>query len=178
MVLGVGLWFHRRASKSTAEFFVGGRSLPWWLAGTSMLATSFASDTPIHTTRAIREGGLAQGWFYWNGIISTVVIAYLFSKLWRRAGVVTDNEIIELRYTGKAAAGLRGGLALFKSCFLEILTLAWITLGMVKIVKVIMGLPEVVELPGLPPLPSDVLVVAVLLVITVSFSMASGSYQL
>lgn len=171
--IAVGLWFTRRASKNVSEFFVGGRSLPWWLAGTSMLATSFASDTPIHTTRAIREGGLAQAWFYWNGIIAGMVIAYVFSKLWRRAGVMTDNELIELRYSGKAAAGLRGGLAMFKSFFLEILTMAWITLGMVKIVKSIMGLPETVALMGLD-VRTDVLVVAILLVIVVCFSMASG----
>jgi Na+/proline symporter len=139
-----------------------------------MLATSFASDTPLHTTRAIREGGLAQAWFYWNGIISGVVVAFVFAKLWRRAGVVTDNELIELRYSGRAAAVLRGGLALFKSLFLEILTMAWITLGMVKIVKTIMGLPEELQLGAMGAVRSEVIVVAVLLVVTIVFSVASG----
>ena len=171
---GLGLWFTRRASASVADYFVGGRTVPWWLAGTSMLATSFASDTPLHTTRAIREGGLAQAWFYWGGIFAGVLIAYGFAKFWRRAGVVTDNELIELRYSGKRAAVLRGSHAVFKSFFLEILTMAWITLGMVKIVKAIMGLPDHLELPGIGPLRSEVLVVAVLLVATIAFSVASG----
>jgi Na+/proline symporter len=78
-VLGVGLWFARRASSSLDAYFVANRSIPWWLAGTSMLATSFASDTPLHTTRAIREGGLAAAWFYWNGIIGGLVVAFVFS---------------------------------------------------------------------------------------------------
>ncbi|MFH1176697.1 MAG: sodium:proline symporter, partial [Acidobacteriota bacterium] len=171
--LATGLYFTKRASKSISAYFVAGRALPWWLAGTSMLATSFASDTPLHTTRIIREGGLAGAWFYWGAIIGGLVVAFLFSKLWRRAGVVTDNELIELRYTGRSAAVLRGGLAAFKVLFLEILTMAWVTLGMTKIVKTIMGLPEQVELWGVAA-PSEIVVVAVLLISCVAFSVAAG----
>jgi solute:Na+ symporter, SSS family len=170
----VGLWFTRRASKSMEEYFVAGRTIPWWLAGTSMLATSFASDTPLHTTRAIREGGLAAAWFYWNLIIAGLIVAFVFSKLWRRAGVTTDNELSELRYAGKRAAVLRGGMAVFKCFFLELLTMAWITLGMTKIVKTIMDLPDRVAIFGLPPVTTEVLVVAALLALTLLFSMASG----
>ncbi len=173
-VTGIGLYFARRASKSTEEFFVAGRTIPWWLAGTSMLATSFASDTPLHTTRVIRESGLPATAFYWNGVIQGLIIAYVFAKLWRRTGVVTDNEFIELRYTGNRAAVLRGGWALFKSLFLEILTMAWITLGMTKIVKTILDLPEFVSIPVFGNVRAEVLIVAGLLVITVAFSMASG----
>ncbi len=170
----VGLWFTRRASKSMEEYFVAGRTIPWWLAGTSMLATSFASDTPLHTTRAIREGGLAAAWFYWNLIIAGLIVAFVFSKLWRRAGVTTDNELTELRYAGKRAAALRGGMAIFKCFFLELLTMAWITLGMTKIVKTIMDLPDQVAIFGLPPVSTEILVVAGLLALTLLFSMASG----
>src|SRR5205809_4647230 len=102
----IGVWFTKRASKNIEQFFVAGRNIPWWLAGTSMLASSFASDTPLHTTRVIREGGLAGAWFYWNGIIGGLLVAVVFSRLWRRAGVVTDNEFIELRYSGPRAAVL------------------------------------------------------------------------
>ncbi len=172
-VTGIGLWFTRRASKSMDEYFVAGRTIPWWLAGTSMLATSFASDTPLHTTRQIREGGLASAWFYWNLIIAGLIVAFVFSKLWRRAGVTTDNELTELRYAGRRAAVLRGGMAVFKCLFLELLTMAWITLGMTKIVKTIMDLPDQVALFG-TPVTTEVLVVAVLLTITVVFSIASG----
>lgn len=176
-VLGVvliGLYFTRRASKSVEDYFVAGRSIPWWLAGTSMLATSFASDTPLHTTRVIREQGLSGGWFYWTSIFSGVVIAFVFSRLWRRTGVVTDNQYIELRYAGRQAAWLRGGLAIFKSVFLEIITMAWITRGMTKIVRAITHLPEDVTLPVVGDVSADALVVVALLVLTLSFSVASG----
>lgn len=171
--VGIGLWFARRSSKSMADYFVAGRTIPWWLAGTSMLATSFASDTPLHTTRAIREGGLSAAWFYWAGILSGLVVAFIFARMWRRAGVVTDNEFIELRYSGRPAAVLRGGMAVFKTFVLEILTIAWITLGMVKIVSSILSLPETTVLLGVA-VPTDIVIVAVLLVITVVFSMATG----
>jgi SSS family solute:Na+ symporter len=176
-VLGVvliGLYFTRRASKSVDEYFIAGRTIPWWLAGTSMLATSFASDTPLHTTRIIREQGLSGGWFYWTSIFGGVVIAFVFSRLWRRTGVVTDNQYIELRYSGKPAAVLRGGLALFKSVFLEILTMAWITRGMTKIVRAITHMPEHIALPVAGEVNTDVLVVVGLLVLTLTFSVASG----
>lgn len=169
----LGLVFAKRASKSLSDYFVGGRSVPWWLAGTSMLATSFASDTPLHVTRAIREGGLARAWFYWEGIIGGVVVALIFSKLWRRAAVLTDNEFIELRYTGKPAAVLRGGMAIFKALFLEIITMAWITLGMVKIVTTILGLPEVTEVAGVA-LPTNAFVVLALILTALAFSVTSG----
>lgn len=173
-VTAIGMVFAKRAGKNMDEYFVGGRTIPWWLAGTSMLATSFASDTPLHTTRMIREQGLGGAWFYWGGIPAAVVIAFFFSRLWRRTGVTTDNELIELRYGGKPAAVLRGGLAIFKSLFLEILTMAWITLGMTKIVGAIMGLPPTVDVPALGAVRSDVVVLVILLVVTVGFSAASG----
>jgi solute:Na+ symporter, SSS family len=171
--LVVGLWFAKRASKSMADYFVAGRTLPWWLAGTSMLATSFASDTPLHVTRNIRENGLAAGWFYWNGIIGGLIVAFVFSKLWRRAGVVTDNELVEMRYSGKPAAVLRGLMAMLKAFVLEILTMAWITLGMTKIVKSIADLPDTTTLLGVT-LPSEVLVVVGLLGLCLAFSVVSG----
>lgn len=169
----VGLWFAKRASRSMTDYFVAGRTLPWWLAGTSMLSTSFASDTPLHVTRNIRENGLAAGWFYWNGIIGGLIVAFVFSKLWRRAGVVTDNELVELRYAGKPAAVLRGLMAMLKAFVLEILTMAWITLGMTKIVKSIAGLPDTVSIFG-ATLPSEVVVVVVLLSLCLAFSVVSG----
>lgn len=174
LVSGVGLWFTKRASGSAEDFFVGGRSLPWWLAGTSVLATSFASDTPLHQTAMIRDQGLSGAWFYWNGILGHAIVAFFFARLWRRSGVVTDNEFIELRYAGRTAAVLRGGMALYKTLLLEILTIAWVTLGMVKVIKVIMGLPEFVDLPVVGPMRAELLVVALLLILTVVYGAASG----
>jgi solute:Na+ symporter, SSS family len=174
--LGIGFWYSRRASKSVEDFFVGGRTIPWWLAGTAILTGSFASDTPLHTTKMIREKGLAGAWFYWGAIFGGVVIALVFSRLWRRTRVITDNELIELRYTGRPASFLRGGMATFKTLALEVITMAWITVGMTKIVKVIMDLPDKVAVPALGPVPTDVLVVAALLVFAAAFCMASGFY--
>jgi Na+/proline symporter len=174
--LGIGFWYSRRASKSVEDFFVGGRTIPWWLAGTAILTGSFASDTPLHTTKMIREKGLAGAWFYWGAIFGGVVIALVFSRLWRRTRVITDNELIELRYTGRPASFLRGGMATFKTLALEVITMAWITVGMTKIVKVIMDLPDRVAVPAFGSLPTDVLVVAALLVFAAAFCMASGFY--
>lgn len=174
--LGIGFWYSRRASKSVEDFFVGGRTIPWWLAGTAILTGSFASDTPLHTTKMIREKGLAGAWFYWGAIFGGVVIALVFSRLWRRTQVITDNELIELRYTGRPASFLRGGMATFKTLALEVITMAWITVGMTKIVKVIMDLPDRVAVPAFGSMPTDVLVVAALLVFAAAFCMASGFY--
>ena len=174
--LGIGFWYSRRASKSVEDFFVGGRTIPWWLAGTAILTGSFASDTPLHTTKMIREKGLAGAWFYWGAIFGGVVIALVFSRLWRRTRVITDNELIELRYTGRPASFLRGGMATFKTLALEVITMAWITVGMTKIVKVIMDLPDKVAVPVFGSMPTDVLVVAALLVFAAAFCMASGFY--
>jgi len=176
LVLGLGFWYSRRASQSVEDFFVGGRTIPWWLAGTAILTGSFASDTPLHTTRMIREQGLGGAWFYWGGILGGVAVALIFSRLWRRTRVVTDNELIELRYTGKPAAFLRGGMAVFKTIMLEVITMAWITVGMTKIVKVIMDLPDTVAVPALGSMPTDILVVATLLIFAATFCMASGFY--
>ncbi|MFH1131925.1 MAG: sodium:solute symporter family protein [Pseudomonadota bacterium] len=173
-VVAVGLWFNRRASGSIEDYFISGRQLPWWLAGTSILAASFSSDTPLHVTRVIREGGLANTWFYWNGIVSGLVIAFFFAKLWRRAGIVTDAEFIELRYSGKPAAFLRGTTALFRSVVLELITLSWVILGMTKIIHTIMDLPRVVELPFLGAVNADVVVVTVLVGIALGYTTASG----
>lgn len=173
-ILGLGLWTsRRRKTRSMDGFFTAGRTLPWWLAGTAMLATSFSSDTPLHTTRMIREHGLSGAWFYWGSILGGGLIAFFFARLWRRSSVITDAELIELRYAGKPAAVLRGATALFRGTVLELITLAWVTLGMTKIVRTLIELPETVELLGLA-VPADALVVAALIVIGLAYSVTSG----
>ncbi|MBN2357935.1 MAG: Na+:solute symporter [Deltaproteobacteria bacterium] len=172
-ILALGLWKARRASKSMANFFVAGRSLPWWIAGTSMLATSFASDTPLHVTKQIRELGLGGAWFYWEGIVGGVAIAFVFSRMWQRTGVVTDAELIELRYHGRPAAILRGAQGAFRGIVLELITLSWVTAGMVKIVHTILGLPDQVTLLG-ATVATDLLVVLLLIGCGLAYSVASG----
>jgi Na+/proline symporter len=160
----LGMVTKKRAEGSMESFFVAGRALPWWMAGTSMLATSFASDTPLHTTRMIREHGLQGAWFYWGGILGGVGVAFFFARLWRRAGVVTDAELLELRYSGRAGAALRVTTGLFRGALLETITLSWVILGMTKIVQVLLDLgPD-----------SGALVVTVLVVIALLYTVSSG----
>ncbi len=109
----LALWFARRASRSTSDYFAGGRSLPWWAAGTSMIAASFASDTPLLVTGYVREKGVWGNWSWWCLGISTVLSTFFFSRLWHRSGVLTETALSEARYTGPNAAALRGFKAVF-----------------------------------------------------------------
>ena len=110
----------QRASSSTQEYFLGGRTLPWWLVGTSMIATTFASDTPLAITELVRKYGLWRNWFWWNAALTHLMCVFLFARLWRRSEVVTDNELIELRYSGKPAAVLRGFKAIYFGIFITL----------------------------------------------------------
>ena len=172
-VLGAGMWFSRRASGSMESFFLSGRNLPWWLAGTSILATSFASDTPLHVTRVIREQGLSGTWFYWSGILTHLIVTFYFARLWRRTSLVTDAEFTELRYSGRAAATLRFAMACTRGLFLEALTLAWVTLGMIKVVGTVLELPPTFTLFG-ASWSTDVGVVFALMVLVLIYSVSSG----
>jgi Na+/proline symporter len=131
--LAVGLWFVRRAGSSTAEFFVSGRDLPWWLAGTSMVATSFSVDTPLLVTGFVRTQGIQGNWIWWCFAVGGVFSAFIFAQLWRRTEVMTDVELTQLRYSGRAASGLRGFRAVYMTLYANCLTMGWVILGMVKV---------------------------------------------
>jgi len=105
---GIAIYYARRARGSTTEFFLSGRDVPWWLAGTSMVATTFAADTPLAVTGLVARNGIAGNWLWWNFVMSGMLTVFLYARLWRRAGVMTDIEFAELRYSGKPAAFLRG----------------------------------------------------------------------
>ncbi len=105
--LALGLYLARRASGSLVDYFVGGRALPWWLAGTSMAATTFSIDTPLYVAGVVGNRGIAGNWEWWGYALAHVAMIYIFARLWRRAEVVTDNELTELRYGGRPAASLR-----------------------------------------------------------------------
>ncbi len=128
--IGVGIYFSRRAGRSLDDYFLSGRSLPWWLVGSSMVATTFAADTPLAITEYVRSDGIWRNWFWWAIAISHVFSAVAFSRLWRRAGVLTDNELIELRYSGKPAAFLRGFKAAYFSTLYNFIVMAWVTAAM------------------------------------------------
>src|SRR5512132_1127516 len=129
----VGLWFARRAGKSPGEFFLSGRSLPWWLAGTSMVATTFAADTPLAVTGMVASYGVAGNWLWWSMVMSNVLTVFFFARLWRRAEVLTDAELAELRYSGRPAAWLRTFRALYLALPVNLIIIGWVNLAMVKI---------------------------------------------
>ncbi|HEY3347184.1 MAG TPA: sodium:solute symporter family protein [Nitrospirota bacterium] len=137
--LAVGLVFTKRASSSLSEFFLSGRSMPWWLAGTSMVATSFSADTPLYVTSLIRSKGIYENWQWWCFLLSGMLSVFFFARLWRRAGVVTDVELTEMRYSGKAAAVLRGFRSIYFSVAIHTIIKAQIILAMAKIMDVFFG---------------------------------------
>src|SRR5918997_904361 len=100
--LGIGLYYARRAGGSTNEFFLSGRNVPWWLAGTSMVATTFGADTPLAVTGMVVRSGIAGNWLWWSSVASGILTVFFFAALWRRAGVMTDVELIEIRYAGRS----------------------------------------------------------------------------
>jgi SSS family solute:Na+ symporter len=132
----IGLAYTRRAGKSLADYFVSGRSLPWWLAGTSMVATTFAADTPLAVAGLVAKYGVAGNWLWWNGAVSGVLTVFFFSRLWRRAGVITDVEFAELRYGGRPAAVLRGFRALYLALPINLIIMGWVTRAMATILQV------------------------------------------
>ncbi|MFQ5890366.1 MAG: sodium:solute symporter family protein [Gemmatimonadota bacterium] len=133
--LGVGLWLARRASGSLVDFFVSGRSLPWWLAGTSMAATTFSVDTPLYVTGLVARRGIAGNWEWWAFALSHVLLIYVFSRLWRRAEVVTDVELTELRYGGRPAALLRGSRAFLFAVPINCIAIGYVMLAMRKVIE-------------------------------------------
>ena len=140
--LGIGLYYSRRARGSTTEFFLSGRDVPWWLAGTSMVATTFAADTPLAVTGFVAKNGIAGNWLWWNFVMSGMMTVFFYARLWRRAGVMTDVEFAELRYSGKPAAFLRGFRALYLGIPINCIILGWVNLAMVKILKVTLGVED------------------------------------
>ena len=140
--LGVGVYFSKRASGSIVEYFTSGRSLPWWLAGTSMVATTFAADTPLAVTELVANHGIAGNWLWWNMLMSGLLTVFFFARLWRRAEVLTDVEFTELRYSGRPAAILRGFRALYLAIPINLIIMGWVTLAMVKIIELTMGVDK------------------------------------
>jgi solute:Na+ symporter, SSS family len=135
----IGLYYSRRGGKDVGEYFLSGRSLPWWLAGTSMVATTFAADTPLAVAGLVARNGVAGNWIWWNGAFGGMLTVFFFARLWRRAGILTDVEFAELRYTGRPAALLRGFRALYLGIPINCVVMGWVNLAMAKILSVTMG---------------------------------------
>ena len=135
------LFFGKRAGSSTSEFFASGRSVPWWLAGLSMVATTFSSDTPNWVTQQVRQYGVAGNWQWWAMVLTGVATVFFFARLWRRSGVMTDLEFYELRYSGTAASVVRGFRAVYLGLFFNCFIMGMVTLAACKIANVLFGLP-------------------------------------
>jgi len=142
VTLVLGLAFRKRASSSTEEYFLSGRTLPWWILGTSMVATTFAADTPLAVTGFIRDHGIWYNWFGWHYVFAQMMAVLLFSRFWRRAEVLTDNELIEMRYSGKPAAFLRGFKAGYFAIVYNFIVLGWVLKGLGTVAEATLGVDE------------------------------------
>ena len=138
--LAIGLAVYRRASSSKQEFFLSGRSMPWWLLGVSMVATTFAADTPALVSDIVRTNGVSGNWVWWAFLLTGMLTVFVYAKLWRRAGLTTDLEFYELRYSGKPASFLRGFRALYLGIFFNVMIMATVSLAAIKIGAVLLGL--------------------------------------
>ncbi|MCG3156020.1 MAG: hypothetical protein DKINENOH_02628 [bacterium] len=142
-VFAIAAYYARHAGQNTEAFFLSGRNLPWYLAGTAMVATTFAADTPLAVTELVARNGIGGNWLWWNMAIGGMLTVFFFAKLWRRAGIMTDVEFVELRYSGKPAAVLRGFRALYLGLFMNAIVMGWVHKAMEKIFKV--------TIPGVDP---------------------------
>jgi len=160
----IGIYFTKRAGRNIQEFFLSGRNLPWWLAGTSMVATTFAADTPLAVTELVAKNGIAGNWLWWNFVFGGMLTVFFFARLWRRAGIITDLEFVELRYSGKPAAFLRGFRSVYLGIFINCVIMGWVNLAMVSILQGMFGIPE----------DKVMVYVALSLVVTAIYSALSG----
>jgi len=141
LALGVGLWASKQAGKDAKSFFLAGRSMPWWLLGVSMVATTFSTDTPNLVTGLVREQGVSGNWGWWAFLLTGMLTVFVYARLWRRSGVMTDIEFYELRYGGKAAAVLRGFRALYLGLVFNVLVMGTVSLAAIKLGGILMGWP-------------------------------------
>jgi Na+/proline symporter len=139
--LTVGVWASKHASKDTKAFFLAGRNMPWWLLGISMVATTFSTDTPNLVTDLVRQNGVSGNWGWWAFLLTGMLTVFVYASLWRRSGVLTDIEFYELRYSGKAAAFLRGFRALYLGLVFNVLVMGAVSLAAIKFGEIVLGIP-------------------------------------
>ncbi|MEO6527424.1 MAG: sodium:solute symporter family protein [Gemmatimonadaceae bacterium] len=172
--MGIGVLFTKKGGESIEEYFLSGRKVSWWLAGASMVATTFAADTPLVVTGLVFANGVAGNWLWWNMLMSGMLTVFFFARLWRRAGVMTDVEFAELRYSGKPAAALRGFRALYLAIPINLIILGWVTKAMIKILTISLGLRPV-DVMGFT-VSGEVIAVGICFVITVAYSTGAGMW--
>ena len=170
----IGLYFTKRGGESLDQYFLSGRQAPWWLAGTAMVATTFAADTPLVVTGLVATKGVAGNWLWWNFVMSGMLTVFFFARLWRRAEVMTDVELAELRYSGRPAAFLRGFRALYLALPINLIILGWVTRAMIKILTIALGLKDV-TLAGVT-LSGEIVAVGICFLITALYAVAAGMW--
>jgi SSS family solute:Na+ symporter len=172
--VGIGLAFTKRGGESLNEYFLSGRKVTWWLAGASMVATTFAADTPLVVTGLVASHGVAGNWLWWNMLMSGMLTVFFFARLWRRANVMTDVEFAEIRYSGNPAAVLRGFRALYLALPINLIILGWVTRAMIKVLTISLGLRDVnflgIDISG------EIIAVGICFVITVAYSAGAGMW--
>lgn len=159
----IGFAFTKKGGESLSEYFLSGRAVPWWLAGASMVATTFAADTPLVVTGIVAANGVAGNWLWWCLAMSGMLTVFFFARLWRRAHVMTDIEFAEIRYAGRPASFLRGFRALYLGIGVNLIILGWVTRAMIKILTISLGVNPYVA-------------VGICFVITVAYSVAAGMW--
>lgn len=142
IMIGAGLWASGKSGKDLNSYFLGGRNLPWWMAGVSMVATTFAADTPLAVTEMVHDSGISGNWLWWNLLAGGMLTTFFFANLWRRSGVLTEVELIQLRYGGKPAAMLRPFKAVYLGLVMNVLIIGWVNLAMVTILSGFFDIPE------------------------------------
>ena len=135
VVFSIASYYTRRAGKDTGEFFLSGRNLPWYIAGTAMVATTFAADTPLAVTELVTRNGIAGNWLWWNMAIGAMLTVFFFAKLWRRANIMTDVEFVELRF-GKGSSSASGFRAIYLGLFMNAIVMGWVNKAMEKVFHV------------------------------------------
>jgi solute:Na+ symporter, SSS family len=170
----IGLYFTKRGGESLDQYFLSGRQAPWWLAGTAMVATTFAADTPLVVTGLVATKGVAGNWLWWNFVMSGMLTVFFFARLWRRANVMTDVELAEVRYGGPAAAFLRVFRALYLALPINLIILGWVTRAMIKILTISLGLSGV-TIGGIA-VSGEVVAVGICFAITAAYAMAAGMW--
>jgi Na+/proline symporter len=162
IIFAIAFYYSKKAGQDTRQFFLSGRNMPWWIAGTAMVATTFAADTPLAVTELVAKNGIAGNWLWWNMAIGGMLTVFFFARLWRRAGILTDVEFVEMRYSGKPAAVLRGFRALYLGLFMNSIVLAWVNIAMEKIFQV--------TVPGV----DSFLLITICMIIIAGYASASG----
>jgi Na+/proline symporter len=160
----IGFYFRKQAGKSLSDFFLGGRNMGWFLAGTSMIATTFAADTPLAVTELVGRNGISGNWLWWNFLIGGMLTTFFFARYWRRAGVLTEVELIELRYGGRPAAFLRGFKALYLGLLMNCLIIGWVNLALASLIQVFFDVS----------FSHSLLFVSIAMIITAVYSALSG----